>query len=359
LKSIFFIIFTLLTLPAHADIVVGVVGPMTGTYAQFGDQMLHGAQVAVDDINAKGGISGELLLLQPEDDECDNRKAETVAQDLIDKRADVVIGHFCSNPTLAAAKIYDGAGIPVIAPSASLPALTEAGLGNVVRIASRDDAQADFAAARIAADYPTGVVAVLSDGTGINALLARRFTSNLGKAPALSLTFKTNAADFSGLLAQLEARRIDVIYFACSASDAGRIAAGLTQKAALFGADSLLVDQYWEKSGPTGEGTHVSFALDPQAGTDAKRVTQAIKAAGFDASGAALPSYAALQLFAAAAEATGAKNGRAIAQYLRSGKTIPTVLGPLSFDAKGDVQPARFVWYQWSGGAYKTESLAN
>jgi branched-chain amino acid transport system substrate-binding protein len=354
------LVFTVNT--AHADIVVGVAGPMTGAYAAFGAQMLHGAQLAVDDINAKGGIAGEILLLQSEDDGCDNRQAETVAKSLVDKLANVVIGHFCSNPALAAARIYEAAGIPMIAPSASLPALTDAGLWNVIRIASRDDAQGEVAALRIAQDFPTGVVAVLSDGMAPNAALARRFTSNLGKAPALALTFKPNAVDFDGLLNEIKTKRVDVIYFACSASDAGRIADGLQQlgvKAALFGADPLLDDQYWMKSGDAGEGTFVSFAADPQLAADAKPVIKALQASGFDSNGATLPAYAAVQLFATASEASSAKNGKAIANYLRSGKSISTAVGALAFDAKGDVQPPRFVWYKWSVGAYSAESPAN
>ena len=339
---------------AQADIIIGVAGPMTGPNAAFGAQMLHGAQLAVDDINTTGGIAGEVLLLDPVDDNCDNRTAETVAQELITKKANVVIGHFCSNPALAAARLYETSGIPMIAPLATLPALTEAGLWNVIRLASRDDAQGEFAGQRVAQDFPTGVVAVLSDGAPAHVAQVNRFISNLGKAPALSLTFKPDAPNFDTLIEQLKARSIDVIYFACEASDAGRIAEGVTAK--MFGSDALLSDQFWEQSGEAGEGTRVSFAVDPQSSHGAKAVITALKAQGFDASGAALPSYAAVQLFVAAAKAAGATNGRAIATYLRSGKPTDTAIGPLAFDAKGDVQPPRFVWYQWSNGGYAAES---
>lgn len=354
LISLFSFIF--LTSFSRADIIIGVAGPLSGTNAQFGEQMVHGAQLAVDDINSKGGIAGERLLLQPEDDDCDTRKAEVVAQDLIAKKAAVVIGHFCSNPALSAARIYESAGIPLLAPSASLPALTEAGLWNVVRLVSRDDAQGDVAAARIAQDYPTGVVAVLSDGVAANAGLARRFTSNLGKAPALALTFKPDAPDFAALFAQLSASKIDVIYFACGAADAGRIAAGLTLKTALFGPDALLDDLYWAKSGEAGEGTSATFATDPQAALEARSILRGMRATGYDSAGAALPSYAAVQLFAAAAARTSPKNGKAIVSYLRSGQTFETALGNLSFDKKGDVQPLRFIWYQWHNGSYSASS---
>jgi branched-chain amino acid transport system substrate-binding protein len=346
----------------QAEIIVGVVGPMSGTYAQFGEQMLHGAQLAVDDINAKGGIAGERILLEPADDECDNRKAELVAQDLISKHVNVVIGHFCSNPALAAARLYELAGIPMLAPSATLPALTEAGLWNVLRIAARNDAQADVAAQRIAEEFPTAVVAVLNDGNASHVVMANRFTTQLGKAPALAQSFKPDATDFNALISEIKNRKIDLIYFACDASDAGNIAAGLQAagvRASLFGADSLLTDLYWEKSDDAGQGTRVTFAIDPQSAHAAKPVLAALKAAGFDAGSAGVPAYAAVQLFTAAAEVAGAKNGKAIVSLLRSGKSFDTAFGALRFDGKGDVQPPRFMWYRWSNGAYAAESLSN
>jgi branched-chain amino acid transport system substrate-binding protein len=361
------IILTLLMLgiantAARADIVIGVAGPLTGQYAAFGAQMLHGVQTAVDDINATGGIAGEIIFMQPEDDGCDNHQAEVAANDLVAKNARVVIGHFCSTPSLAAARIYEVAGIPMIAPSASLPVLTEAGLWNVVRIASRDDAQADFAAKRILHTYPKAKVAMLDDGSAAGANLAGRFKQAMGAAPVLSLSFKPDAKSFDGLVNDVKLRDVEVIYFACGASDAGRIAADLQAagvQAHLFGADLLLTDQYWEKSGAAGEGTLVSFSRDPQSSHDAKAATASLQLAGFDAEGATLPAYAAVQLFVSAAQATSPQNGRAVASWLHSGKPLATVLGPLAFDAKGDVQPPRFVWYKWSKGAYAAESPAN
>jgi branched-chain amino acid transport system substrate-binding protein len=323
--------------------------------------MLQGAKLAIDELNAKGGISGERILLEPADDECDNRKAEAVAQDLIGKHVDVVIGHYCSNPALAAARLYELAGIPMIAPSASLPALTEAGLWNVLRIATRNDAQADVAGKRVAQDYPTAAVAVLNDGDPAHINYANRFTASLGKAPALSLSFKPDALDFDALVSEIQKRKIEVIYFSCEASDAGHIAAALQaagSKASLIGPDALLTDVYWEKSGDAGEGTLVTFAVDPLASHGAKPVVAALKTKGFDVQGAAVQAYAAVQLFSTAANVVGAKNGKAVATFLRSGKTFETVIGNIGFDAKGDVQPPRFMWYRWSNGAYAAESLS-
>ena len=349
------------TTSAHADIIVGVAGPMSGQYAIFGEQMVHGAQAAIDEINAKGGISGEQLRLDVGDDGCDNRKTEEVAKTFVSNGASVVIGHFCSNAALIGAKIYEAANIPMISPSASLPSLAENAGWNVVRIASRDDAQAEVAASRIKQKTPEAIVAIVDDGSGAGKGLAGRFKAAYGKNP-MSVTIKPDTKDFSTLVADMQLHGLDTVYFACSASDAGNIAAALKSQGLaikFYGSDSLLADQFWANAKEAGEDTRATFATDPQSAHQAKLAIESLKIAGFNADGATLPSYAAAQLFAAAAVQTGAHNSKGIAEYLRSGKANETVLGALAFDAKGEVQPPRFVWYKWSQGAYSAESSNN
>ncbi len=340
---------------ASADIIIGVAGPMTGQFASFGAQMKNGAQAAIDDINAHGGISGELLALNIADDGCDVRKAEDVARGFVSAGVSVVIGHFCSNPSLSAAKIYEAANIPMIAPTASVPLLAESAGWNVVRVASRDDAQADFAAKSIDQVSESGPVAVLDDGTAANSALSKQFASALSSPPTLVSSFKPDTQDLTLLVSDIIAKNIDTVYFACSASDAGSIAAALRaagSAAKFFGPDALLTEQYWERAQDAGEGTWVSFSVDPQSAHEAKSPISALKVSGFNADGATLPTYAAVQLFATAAVQVDPKNGRAIADWLRSGVTVETALGPLKFDKMGEVQPPRFVWYEWHQGKY-------
>jgi branched-chain amino acid transport system substrate-binding protein len=348
--------------PARADITIGVAGPMSGQYAIFGEQMVHGAQAAIDAINARGGLSGEQLVLDIGDDVCDNRKAEEIARRFVTTGAAVVIGHFCSNAALGGAKIYEAAGIPMISPSASLPGLADGAGWNVIRIASRDDMQAELAARRITSETPDAKVALIDDGSATGIALAKRFISTYGKPPALAASIKTDAKNFSGLLSDLQKSGVTDAYLACSATDAGNIAAAIKSQnleIRLFGADSLITEQYWASAGVAGEHTLATFATDPQGMHQAKQTIESLRIAGFSADGATLPSYAAVQLFAVAAIQVGAHNGKGIAEYLRDGKTTETVLGPLAFDNKGEVQPPRFVWYKWSQGALSAESPNN
>ena len=87
---------------------IAVAGPMTGENAQYGQFMKQAAQLAVDEINAAGGINGKTLMLQVEDDKMDPKEASIVAEKLSgDKKILAVVGHFSSSTSLAAIPIYD------------------------------------------------------------------------------------------------------------------------------------------------------------------------------------------------------------------------------------------------------------
>ncbi|MEO6609693.1 MAG: branched-chain amino acid ABC transporter substrate-binding protein [Aestuariivirga sp.] len=341
---------------ADADILLGVAGPLSGQYANLGQQMLIGAQAAVDAINARGGVAGQSLQIMSLDDGCDNRQAEDVAQKFVDAKVSGVIGHYCSNAALAAAKIYERAGVIVLAPVASQPALTNSGLSNVIRIASRDDMQGAFAAARIIQKRANARIALLIDGTSANKAQAASFVAALGKPPALTLEFKPDTQDFSDLITKMKTENIDVAYFACGASDAGHISAQAAKadlKLLRYGPDALVSDLFGQAAGATSEGMLASFPVDPLLPVQSRSVVAALKLAGQSADGAALPAYAAVQSFAAGAAATNGANGSAIATWLKSGQSIDTVEGTLSFDKNGDATPVHFSWYIWINGGYQ------
>ena len=356
LRILVFIISFWCCLAARADIVVGVAGPLSGPYAALGQQMVLGAQTAVDAINARGGINGEMLVLSKQDDACDTMRAQAVAKTLVDMKAAVVIGHYCSYPALAAAKLYEPAGIPLIAPVASLPALTTSDLSNVIRLAPRDDRQGQFAALRILKRLPQSKVGIVNDGTPAMVALTKNFIAAYGKAPALVSQFPVDTKDFSQLIGSMKAQGIDVLYLACSATDGGRLSkqaadAGLVLKR--YGPDALLADSFWEASGSAGEGTFASFARDPERNLAAKPVIETLRIDGQKADGAVLPAYAGVELYAAAAKLVGAHSGTAISNLLKSGKGFETVAGHFAFDNQGDDADNRFSWYVWSNGIYQ------
>lgn len=101
------------------DIKVAVVGAMSGPVAQYGDQEFTGAEQAVADINAKGGIKGNKLQIVKYDDACDPKQAVAVANKVVNDGIKYVIGHLCSSSTQPASDIYEDEGILMITPAAT------------------------------------------------------------------------------------------------------------------------------------------------------------------------------------------------------------------------------------------------
>ena len=75
------------------DITIGMAGPITGDLAEFGAQLARGAEKAVADLNAKGGVMGKQIKLEKGDDQCDPKQAPIVANDLVAKGVVFVAGH--------------------------------------------------------------------------------------------------------------------------------------------------------------------------------------------------------------------------------------------------------------------------
>ena len=343
---------------ARAEILIATAGPLKGQYAALGEQLRQGVSRAVVDINASGGVNGEQLVLEVADDGCDPRQAMIVANDLVAKGVKFVAGHYCSGSSIAAAKIYEDAGIIMISPSSTSPKFTDDGGWNVNRVCGRDDAQGAFAGRAVAKAYAGKNIAILDDSSVYGVGLATMFKSALngaGVTEKVRESYKAGANDYNDLVQKMLSANVDLIYLGGYAFEAGTIIRQMrdfASSAVLVGGDALLVEQYWATSGTSGEGTLVTFAPDAQKLNSARTVVEAFKAADYNPEGYTLQAYAAVQAFAQAATATRSVDGRILSQWLRAGNTLNTVLGPLSLDAKGDVKDASFAWYKWSEGTY-------
>src|SRR5580693_9118012 len=144
--SLFALALSLAASAARADIVVGVAGPMTGSNAAFGEQFRRGAERAIADLNAKGGVLGERLRLVVGDDACDPKQAVSVANDMASRGAVFVAGHYCSSSSIPASDVYAESGIIQISPASTASEFTERKLSNVFRVCGRNDAQGPLAA---------------------------------------------------------------------------------------------------------------------------------------------------------------------------------------------------------------------
>ena len=342
---------------AWADVTIATAGPMTGQYAVFGEQMKRGAELAVKDINAKGGINGEQLVLKVGDDACDPKQAVAVANQFVHDGVKFVAGHFCSGSSIPASAVYNEEGILQISPASTNPKLTEQGFENVFRTCGRDDVQGIYAANYVVDNKLASKVAILHDKTAYGKGLADEFKKQLNERGVQEVLYEAITAgdkDFTALITKLKEAGVDLIYHGGYHTEAGLIVRQAREQglnAKLMSGDALVDKQYWEITGPTGEGTLMTFAPDPRKKATAADVVAEFKAIGYDPEGYTLYTYAAIQAFADAANKAGSTDPEAVAKALREGG-YETVLGSLSFDEKGDVKNPEYVMYVWKDGQY-------
>ena len=342
---------------AQAEIAVATVGPMTGQYAAFGEQMQFGAELAVEDINAAGGVLGEQLTLLVGDDACDPRQAVSVANQMVNDGVIFVAGHFCSGSSIPASEVYTEEAILQISPASTNPALTEEGGENVFRVCGRDDQQGDVAAAFIAENYADGNVAILHDKTAYGQGLAdftREFLNGRGITETLYEAYTAGESDYSALVSLMKENAIDVVYVGGYHTEAGLIVRQMREQGMdtqLISGDGLVTDEFWAITGDAGEGTLLTFLPDPRQFDAAADLVARYEAEGVDPEGYTLYTYAAIQVFAQAAEAAGSTDIGDLVAAMRAG-TFETVVGTLTFDDNGDVEQPPYVWYRWSQGTY-------
>ncbi|WP_374379392.1 branched-chain amino acid ABC transporter substrate-binding protein [Dongia sp.] len=351
---------------AQADITIAVAGPMTGELAAFGEQLKRGAEKAVADINAKGGVNGEQLKLEIGDDQCDPKQAVQVANDLVKKGVAFVAGHFCSGSSIPASAVYAEEGIVQITPASTNPALTEdaaaKGINTIFRTCGRDDAQGVFAGPWLAKTYPGKNIAILDDksayGQGLANETAKNFEAAGGKV-AVRDTYTAKEKDFSALISKLKDAKIDAVYIGGYHNDVGLMVRQAREQgfeAAFISADALNTAEFWSISGPAGEGLRYSDGASAVNLDSAKDVVASFRADNYEPEGYTLNSYAAIQAWAAAATKAGSTDGAKVAEALRAGP-VPTAIGDLSFDAKGDLTKVNYAWYVWHDGKAIQEPL--
>ncbi len=167
--------------PAHAEILIGVAGPITGKYAWYGEEQRRGAEMAVADINAKGGVLGETVRIIIVDDACDPEQAVAVANSLANDGVVFVAGHNCSHSSIPASKVYEQAGVLMISPASTNPRLTDEGGDNVFRVCGRDDQQGIVAGDYLADAWGDKKIAILHDNSTYGKGLADETRKQLNK----------------------------------------------------------------------------------------------------------------------------------------------------------------------------------
>jgi len=346
---------SLMALPAGAlaqDITVAVAGPMTGGESAFGMQMKNGAEQAIADINAGGGVLGKKLRLEVGDDACDPKQARSIAEKLSGDGIPFVAGHFCSSSSIPASEAYAENNVLQITPASTNPLFTERNLKNVLRICGRDDQQGIIAAQYIARHFKGKNVAILNDKTTYGKGLADETKKSLNAAGFQEKMFESynkGDKDFNSIVSRLKRENIDLVYVGGYHQETGLILRQMRDQGlntVVMAGDAMNSKEFASITGTLANGTLFTFGPDPRLKPTAKAVVEEFKAKGIDPEGYTLYTYAAMQVWSDAVKKAGSTDTQKVIATIKGGEW-DTVLGKLSFDDKGDLKIIDYVVYKW------------
>ncbi len=338
---------------AEAEIKIALAGPVTGPVAQYGDMQFTGAGFAIEQINAAGGVNGEMLEGVIYDDACDPKQATAVANKIVNDGIQLVVGHLCSSSTEPASDIYEDEGILMITAASTNPSITEKGYQMIFRTIGRDDQQGPFAGKWIVDHIKPQRIAIIHDKQQYGEGLATAVKAVLDDAGANVVMFEgitSGDKDFSALIGKLKKENIDFVYYGGYHPELGLILRQSVEKGftpQFMGPEGVSNKEIVSIGGQGAEGLLVtqprSFDKDPKN----VKLSDAIKAKGQDPSGLfVFPAYSAVQIMADTIAAVGEVDTEKMAAHMRS-NNFATPTGELAFDAKGDLKEFEFGVFKW------------
>ncbi|KQT54162.1 amino acid ABC transporter substrate-binding protein [Aureimonas sp. Leaf454] len=357
LSSAAMIASVLLTGSALAEIKLGVAGPLTGPNAAFGAQLQKGAEQAVADINAAGGINGEQIVLTLGDDVSDPKQGVSVANKFVGDGVTFVVGNFNSSVSIPSSEVFAENGILQVTPASTNPTFTERSLWNTFRTCGRDDQQGAVAGGYIASNLKDKKVAVIHDKTTYGQGLADETKKAMNAAGVTEVMYEgvnVGDKDFSSLISKMKAAGVEVVYWGGLHTEGGLIirqSADAGFKPVVMSGDGITSDEFASIGGPAVEGTLMTFGPDPRKNPASADAVAKFRAAGFEPEAYTLYSYAAVQVIAEGIKRAGSTDAQAVAAKLHEGEPITTVIGSLAYDAKGDRKDADYTMYVWKPNA--------
>ncbi|GGB59264.1 branched chain amino acid ABC transporter substrate-binding protein [Roseibium aquae] len=343
---------------ARAEIAIGVSGPLGGEFGVFGEQMVAGAQLAVEDINAQGGVLGQALRLEAADDECETETAVAVANQMVGRDIRFMAGHFCFGPSIAASEVYAKAGIVQISPATTQPRYTDGRPGpGVFRLAPRDDAQGPVAAGFLADLFGGQRIAIVHDRSAYGKGLADAVKAELNSRDIREVLFQgidVGADDYEGLVSTLQLQAADVLFFAGYHPEAAKIVRGIAGRGLdvrLMGTDALATDEFWLLAAEEGEGTLFTLPPDPRRLPEAQALLNRLPDTGPLPGPYVVKTYSAVQAWAEAVGRAGTTDLEPVGRVLAEA-SLASVMGPLAFDENGDVTLPDFDLFVWRDGSY-------
>ena len=324
------------------DIVIGEVASLTGGTAAWGKAQNEGVKMAVEEINAAGGILGKKVKLLTEDDQSKNGEAATVTKKLVSRENVVaVIGEISSSKSLEMAPICQKAGIPMVSPGSTNTKVTEVG-DFIFRVCFIDPFQGTVMA-KFALSKGWKKMAVMTDvkedySVGLSQFFKNYYTQN-GGTLAVEQSFSKGDKDFKAQLTAIKAAGVDAIFVPGYYSEIGLIASqarelGITVP--MCGGDGWDDASLITVAGKAVEGCFFSNHFSTEDKSEAiqgfVKKYQALKnekPSTFVALG-----YDSAMLLFHAMKTAGSTDGKAVRDALAATKDYPGITGNITLDEK-------------------------
>ena len=210
------------------EVKIGIIAPISGEAATFGESTANGAKLYFDQVNAAGGVEGMKIVYFVEDDKGDPTEGANAYSKLIDQnKVSAIVGTVMSKVSLAGAPIAQNKGVPMISPTSTNPAVTL--VGNYIFRACFIDPFQGFVAAKFAYnDLGKKTAAVIYDSgndytKGLAEVFRDEFTKMGGKITAFE-SYAAGTSDFNAQLVKIKATNPDVLFIPNYYNDAGLIA---------------------------------------------------------------------------------------------------------------------------------------
>lgn len=335
----------------RSTIKIGFFGDLSGPTFNFGQSAMNGVLMAANEINQTGGINGRPLDIVMEDDKGSPEAAAQVTGKLIDEyKVIAVIGAGASGNSLAAAPKAQSAHIPLIAPSSTNPAVTQAG-DYIFRACFIDAFQGEVMAKFAANTLKAKKAAIILD---FNSPYSRGLTeyfefgfAKLNGLIVIKQSYSQGDADYRGQLSAIKAASPDVVYIPGYYGDVAIIARqarqlGLTE--ALLGADGWDAPELWELGGDALNGGYISnhYSVDdPSENIQRFARDYRRRFSNLPPDAHAALAYDALRFLAEAIRKAGTTEGQKLRDALAETKNFQGVTGIISMDRdRNAVKPA-------------------
>ncbi|MBF0528904.1 MAG: branched-chain amino acid ABC transporter substrate-binding protein [Deltaproteobacteria bacterium] len=346
-----------LTVAAQAEsFKLGVLSPLTGTYAQDGTDILNAVKLAVEHFGKLPGF--DKIEILSEDSGSDGGKAVMAANKLINSKVNGVVGAYASGETIPASEPINKANIIQITPSSSNEKVTARGFKQLFRMCPRDDTQA-WSATEILEKYlKVKTIAMIDDRSAYAAGLAKNIVADLAKNNLVKVVAHENIAqgdkDFTAVLTKIKGLNPDVVYMSLYQPEASMMirqikSLGITAK--VMSEDAVYHPKYIEVGGKDTEGTLFTFSYAPESDYRKKFIDDfksTYKAT--DVGTYAYFGYDCAMTILGAVKKAGSADTDKVAAAIRGG-TWPGVTGDIKFDDVGDRKIAYALW-ETKGGKY-------